>query len=184
MRIMILIQLPKAMPIRIRNPALNNQYISLDDKKRFCKTNANKWCGSQAKFTGRLIVKKGNAQNYGKFRSARRTDLCVARRPVDRLSASCFAAPRLASMEARFRSRCEGGNSCSCCCWCCCCCCCSPERKPANSRSCLVTEVSSTRAPEPRMLVVVVPEPAARWEELLYRRGNIYKQCSGSVTFW
>jgi hypothetical protein len=100
---------------------------------------------------------------------AGRTDLCVARRPVERLSASCLAAPRLASMEARFRSRCEGGNSCSCCCWCCCCCCCSPGRKPANSRSCRVTEVSSTRAPEPRALVVVVPEPAARWEELLYR---------------
>jgi hypothetical protein len=92
------------------------------------------------------------------------------------LSAILFAAaPLAANMVARFLSRCDGGNSCF-----------SavdaddesvnppivpPERKPANSRSCRVTEVSSTRAPEERReeeaAAVVVPRLPARWEELV-----------------
>ena len=35
---MILLQLQKKMRTWIRNPGLNNQYFSLDEKERFCKT--------------------------------------------------------------------------------------------------------------------------------------------------
>ena len=99
----------------------------------------------------------------------------MASRPVEepRLSAIILLAPTLAaSMVAKFLSRWDGGNSCR-----------SfaagsaaklpappPDRKPASSRSCRVTEVSSTRAPgESRWEeeTVVVPDPAARWDELL-----------------